>query len=225
MADTSTKKIKVSEHIEDIRGIYHIKLTWTDAEGKRGRKSISTKLPVKNNRKRAEDMAYEAKKEQEARLKNLPRLDDILFADFMEQWLDYVRHNNKKPIKLNTFGGYQVNVQKIIAPYFRKKKILLAKLSADDINDFYDDQLDRGVTGMTVTKYHANISSALKYAVKQEYIPHSVMGKVNRPSTERFVGKFLKESEMVKLFEAVRDNKLELGVIFGAFYGLRRSDA
>ena len=220
---TQKQEIRISGHLEEVRDIFHIKLTWTGEEGNRGRKSISTGLTVKGNRKKAEDMLYEAKKDQEALLANMPRLDNLLFADFMEKWLTAIRNDTKKPIKRTTFGGYQMNVQKTIAPYFRKKKTLLVELTADDINEFYDKQLER-VTGMTVTKYHANISKALKYAVKENYIPISPMGKVNRPSTKRFVGKFLKQSEAVKLFEAVKGNKLELGVIFGAFYGLRRSE-
>jgi len=224
MAETSiNKKITVSGHVEERRGILNIILSWTDEAGNRKRKSISTGLTVRGNRKKAEDMMREAKKDQEALLANMPRLDNLLFADFMEKWLEAIRKDTKKPIKRTTFGGYQMNVQKTIAPYFRKKGTLLVELTADDINNFYDDQLER-VTGMTVTKYHANISKALKYAVKENYIPHSPMNKVNRPSTKRFVGKFLKQSETVRLFEAVKDNKLELGVIFGAFYGLRRSE-
>jgi len=50
------------------------------------------------------------------------------------------------------------------------------------------------------------------------------MGKVKRPKPERYTGKFLKQSETVDLFEAVKGHKLELGVIFGAFYGLRRAE-
>ena len=217
-------KIVVSGHLQERRGIFRIILSWTDDAGNRQRKSIATGLPVKGNKKRAEDMLYEVKKEHEAYLIGLPRLDNMLFADFMEsKWLEAVRNDNKKPIKPTTFGGYQMNVQKVIAPYFRTKGTLLIELTADDINDFYDEQLER-VTAMTVTKYHANISKALKYAVKMDYIPYSFMDKVNRPSTKRFVGKFLKQSEVVELFEAVKGNKLELGVILGAFYGLRRSE-
>ena len=225
MADTSTtKKIMVSGHLQERRGIYRIILSWTDEAGNRQRKSVPTGLAVKGNKKKAETMLSEAKKEHEAILLRMPRLDNLLFADFMEKWLEVVRRDTKKPIRPTTFGGYQVNVQKIIAPYFRKKDTLLIELTADDINEFYDDQLERGITGMTVTKYHANISSALKYAVKEGYIPYTPMGRVQRPSTERFVGKFLKQSEAVRLFEAVKDHKLEIGVIFGAFYGLRRSE-
>ena len=121
------KSIKISGHLEEVRNIFHIKLTWTDGAGNRGRKSISTGLAVKGNRKRAENMLYEVKKEQEALLKNAPRLDNLLFADFMEKWLVAIRNDTKKPIKRTTFGGYQMNVQKTIAPYFRKKGTLVQR--------------------------------------------------------------------------------------------------
>jgi integrase len=49
--------------------------------------------------------------------------------------------------------------------------------------------------------------------------------KIYSPKADRFVGKFLKQSEAIELFEAVKGHKLELGVILGAFYGLRRSEA
>jgi len=221
---TKQKNIKVAGHLEDRRGVYSMILTWTTQTGKRSRKSISTGLAVKGNKGRAEDMLYTARKEQETMLKNMPDIEDMLFADFMEEWLESVRPKGaKRDIKLITFGGYQLNVQKAISPYFRKKGILLRELTADDINEFYDEKLER-IKATTVHRYHANISKALKYAVDKNYIPYSVMGKVKRPKPERFVGKFLKQSETVELFEAVKGHKLELGVIFGAFYGLRRAE-
>ena len=225
MADHLQKKekIRVTGHIAEVRGIFHIKLSWTDASGKRCRKSISTGLGVKGNTKRAEDMLRKTRKEHEILVNRTehdkPSPDEMLFADFMEEWLDVVRHE----VKLTTFGGYQMNVQKAIVPYFRDKGIRLQELTADDINKFYAEQLKR-VKAMTVHKFHANISKALKYAVEKDYIPHSVMGKVKRPKPDRYTGKFLKQSETVELFEAVKGHKLELGVIFGAFYGLRRSE-
>jgi integrase len=222
-AHLQEKKSQVSGHLAEVRGIYHIKLTWMDEAGNRGRKSITTGLSVKGNKKRAEDLLSEVKKDYEASLKGQPRLDNMLFADFMEQWLEVIRKDKNKPIKPTTFGGYQINVQKTIAPYFRKKGTLLVELTADDINEFYEDQLER-VKANTVVKYHANIGSALKYAVRVDYIPYTIMDKVDRPRVERYVGKFLKQSETVRLFEAVKGHKLELGVIFGAFYGLRRSE-
>ena len=213
------RKISVSGHLSEVRGIYHIKLSWSDEMGERQRKSISTGLTVKGNKKRAEEMLRDARKKKEVELDGKPSLEDLLFADLLEEWLEAVRPT----VKLTTFGGYQMNVQRVIAPYFRNKGILLQRLTADDINDFYTEQLKR-VKGMTISKFHANISSALKYAVEKEYITHTIMGKVKRPKIDRFVGKFLLESEAIRLFETVKGHKLELAVIFGAFYGLRRSE-
>jgi len=101
-----------------------------------------------------------------------------------------------------------MNVQTAIAPYFRKKGILLTELTAADINSFYSDQLKR-IKATSVHKFHANISKALKYAVEKDYIPYTPMGKVKRPKPERYVGKFLKQTETVELFEAVKGHRLE----------------
>ena len=225
MADHLQKKekIRVTGHVTEVRGIYHVKLSWTDTAGKRCRKSISTGLPVKGNTKRADDMLRQIRKEHETLVnrteQDKPSPDEMLFADFMEEWLEAIRPE----VKMTTFGGYQLNVQKAIVPYFREKGIKLQKLTGEDINKFYAEQLKR-VKAMTVHKFHANISKALKYAVEMDYIPHSVMDKVKRPKPDRYTGKFLKQSETVELFEAAKGHKLELGVIFGAFYGLRRSE-
>jgi integrase len=199
-----------------------MKLSWTDDSGERCRRSISTGLTVKGNKVRADEMLKETIKEQEVRVNSIdgrPSPEDMLFVDLLEEWLDVIRSE----VKLTTFGGYQMNVQKAIIPYFREKGTLLQALTADDIQAFYSEQLKR-VKGMTVHKFHANISSALKYAEERDYILISVMGRVKRPKAERFTGKFLKQSETLELFEAVKGHKLELGVIFGAFYGLRRSE-
>ena len=214
-----SKTITVSGHLQERRGYYHMALSWTDKNGNRERKSISTGLSVKGNKKRATEMLNEARREWKELLTNMPEVVDMLFADLMEKWLDVI----KPKIKLTTYGGYQSNVNKVIAPYFRERGILLRELTAGDINEFYDKQLER-VKATSVHKFHANISKALKYAVKEGMIPYSVMGNVDRPKAERFVGKFLRQSEAVKLFEAVKGHRLELCVMLGAFYGLRRAE-
>lgn len=213
------KPVKVAGHLEDRRGYYHIALNWVDNSGNRGRKSVSTGLQTKGNKKRAEEMMRQVRREQQEILSAMPEAKELLFADFMEQWLETV----KPEIKLTTYGGYCMNVKNTIAPYFRERGILLCELTADDINDFYAEQMER-IKATSVLKFHANIGKALKYAVKKGLLPYSIMDKVDRPKPERFVGKFLKQSEAIELFEAVKGHKLELGVILGAFYGLRRAE-
>jgi len=95
-------------------------------------------------------MIYKARKEQEKELENMiaadrrrPHIRKLLFSDFMEEWLEVIREDRNNPLKPTTFGAYQINVQKVIVPYFRKKQILLHELTTDDINEFYDVQLER----------------------------------------------------------------------------------
>ena len=49
--------------------------------------------------------------------------------------------------------------------------------------------------------------------------------KVERPKADKFIGSFYDADEVNALFEAAKGTKLELPILFGAFYGLRRSEA
>ena len=205
----------VAGHLHEKNGYYYIILNLTDSAGKRKPKWISTGLTIKGNKKRAEQMLMEERR----KYADAKTGDDVLFADFMEQWLEIV----KSTVSIPTYSSYVNAVKSIIAPYFRKKKILLRDLQAHDIQMFYQEQLQR-VKASSVIHYHANIHKALKYAVKNDMIPSNPADKVERPKQDKFYGNFYDRDELNKLFEAVAGTKLELPVLLGAFYGLRRSE-
>ena len=205
----------VAGHLHEKNGYYYIILNLTDSAGKRKPKWISTGLTIKGNKKRAEQMLMEERR----KYTNAKAGDDVLFADFMEQWLEIV----KSTVSVPTYSSYVNAVKSIIAPYFRKKKILLRDLQAHDIQMFYQEQLQR-VKPASVIHYHANIHKALKYAVKNDMIPTNPADKVERPKQDKFYGSFYDKEELNKLFEAVAGTKLELPALLGAFYGLRRSE-
>lgn len=205
----------VAGHLHEKNGYYYIILNLTDSAGKRKPKWISTGLTIKGNKKRAEQMLMEERR----KYANAKTGDDVLFADFMEQWLEIV----KSTVSIPTYSSYVNAVKSIIAPYFRKKKILLRDLQAHDIQMFYQEQLQR-VKASSVIHYHANIHKALKYAVKNDMIPSNPADKVERPKQDKFYGNFYDRDELNKLFEAVAGTKLELPALLGAFYGLRRSE-
>lgn len=205
----------VAGHLHEKNGYYYIILNLTDSAGRRKPKWISTGLTIKGNKKRAEQMLMEERR----KYANTKAGDDVLFADFMEQWLEIV----KSTVSIPTYSSYVNAVKSIIAPYFRKKKILLRDLQAHDIQMFYQEQLQR-VKASSVIHYHANIHKALKYAVKNDMIPSNPADKVERPKQDKFYGNFYDRDELNKLFEAVTGTKLELPVLLGAFYGLRRSE-
>lgn len=172
MADHLQKPIKVLGHLYEKRDIYQIVLSWVDEEGKRQRKSQSTGLKVKGNKKRAEEIMKQAIKDTAKLLSEKPKKEDVLFADFMENWLESMR----KEVKMTTFGGYQYNVQTAIVPYFRKRGTLLRELTAVDVNDFYDAMLENVKATTANTYAHLEFNSKLAAANAMTWIDKTPMG-------------------------------------------------
>ena len=209
----------VAGHLREKSGYYYAVLNYTDSLGKRKTKWISTGLTVKGNKKRAEAILMDARRNfnpEEPKVMN----GDILFADYMEQWLEII----KSSVAVPTFASYSTTVKKIVAPYFREKEVTLKNLTAKDIQEFYLKELQR-VSASSVIHYHANIHKALKYAVKIDLIDVNPADKVERPKKDRYVGSFYDADEVNALFEVAKGTKLEMPILFGAFYGLRRSEA
>lgn len=211
----------VAGHLQEKNGFFYIVLNYKDSNGKRKTKWEATGLPVKKNKKKADALLQERRRTfvpptspSEVRLDN-----EILFADFMLKWLEIA----KSSIQITTYASYQGMIQGVIEPYFRKEGIRLADLKAVDLQEFYTKQLER-VTANSVIHYHANIHKALKYAVKIDLIPTNPADKVERPKKNAFRGDFYSAEEINALLAIVRGTKLEIPVLLGAFYGLRRSE-
>ena len=147
---------------------------------------------------------------------------NLLFADYIKMYLPLTK-KRKRHIEETTYAGYCENVRYPIEPYFRKRKIRLKDLSAQDIQDFYDVQLER-VKPNTVIHYHAIIRLALCYARKMGYIKENPIEQVEKPEKNKFVGTYYTPDEVNQLISLTKGTKLEIAVIFACFYGLRRSE-
>ncbi|MCR4718265.1 MAG: site-specific integrase [Firmicutes bacterium] len=145
---------------------------------------------------------------------------NLLFSDYIKMFLPVVK---RRQIEIVTYNGYEANVKSPIGPYFSKKAIKLKDLTGKDIQEFYDEQLRR-VKPNTVIHYHAIIRLSLCYARKQGYITVNPIDEVDKPEKNQYVGKFYSAEELKKLFETVKDTYLEIPVLMGGFYGLRRSE-
>ena len=206
----------VAGHLREKKGYFYAVLNYTDAHGNRKTKWIATGLVVKGNKKRAEAFLQEQRRSFQ---EEVPITGGILFADFMEQWLTVI----KSSVAVTTFASYSNMVKKVIVPYFRERQITLQELSAKHIQDFYLKELER-VSASSVIHYHANIHKALKYAVKLDLISSNPADKIERPKKERFMANFYDADEVNRLFEISKGTKLEIPILFGAFYGMRRSE-
>ena len=207
----------IAGHLQEKKGLYYMVLSYKDKSGKRISKWLPTGLPVKGNKKRAEDMLMAARAEFVAVEAAIDR--DMPFSSYLVQWMEIARST----LKPNTAAGYSGMIQNPIAPYFQQRGITLGGLQAVDIQMFYTSQLKR-VSANTVIHYHAIIHRALKYAVKTDLIDVNPADKVERPRKDRFTASFYDGNEVNRLFQAARGTPLELPVMLAAFYGLRRSE-
>lgn len=209
----------VSGTLTTKKGYYYAVLSYADANGNRHQKWVSTGLPQKGNKRKAQQELIRIRNEFEIPSVAGELSPDLLFADYLDQWLDIVRTR----VKPSTFGSYQCMVNSTIGPYFRQKGLTLRELEARHIQQFYTEKL-KIVKANSVIHYHAVIYQALKYAMKTDMVPQNVAMKVDRPRKNTFQPTFLDGEQMQQLFKIVKGTRLELPVLVAAFYGLRRGE-
>ena len=212
----------IAGHLQIKNDNYYMVLNYTDANGKRRQPWIPTGLPAKGNKRRAEKLLLDTRKSFVPPVVSKENEDissDMLFADYMELWLEIIRSSVEK----TTFSSYTQMVKGKIAPYFRNTGLTLDGIQAKHIQSFYLHEL-KTVSPGTVIHYHANIHKALKYAVRIDLIASNPVDKVDHPKPQAFMASYYSAEEMEKLFEAAQGHKLELIIQLAAFYGLRRAE-
>lgn len=225
----------IAGHLQEKKGLFYIVLNCKDEQGKRKPKWIPTGLPVKGNKKKAEGLLLEARQnfevtplaEEQIVEQNVSTGADetneeqVLFADFMEQWLEMVKYR----VEITTHASYTFGVNGRIVPYFREKGIYLQEIQPKHLHDFYHKMLkEHSLSSSTVQHFHAYIRQALQYAFKMDMIPSNPADKAERPKRGQFIGSFYDSRELNQLFEAVKGDSIELAVLLASFYGLRRSE-
>jgi len=209
----------VAGRLQEKKNYYYIVLSFKDETGKHKTKWISTGLPVKGNKKKAEDLLLDARKNFEVVQEKTEK--EETFTSFLKDWLKMV----KASIELTTYSSYCMNVNAVICPYFDEKQLLLRDIQPRHIQDFYTHCMtDRGVAANTVIHYHCVIRKALKYAVDTDILLTNPADKVQRPKVPKFVGQFYDVDEINALFDIINGLRIELPVKMAAFYGLRRSE-
>ena len=211
----------VAGRLQEKNGYYYMVLSYTGADGKRKQPWHATGLPVKGNKKRAEEMLRELRRSFTPPKPNRKEelSPDMLFSDYMLYWLKIIR----PAVQETTWSSYNFNVKNHIVPYFEPTGITLGGLQARHIQSFYLHELET-LKATSVLRQHANLHKALKYAVKLDLIPGNPVDKVERPKPEKYLAAYYTAEEMEQLFEAARGHRLELIIQFAAFYGLRRGE-
>ena len=201
------------------RGLYYVVLSLKNPDDTRKQKWIGTGLPVKNNKRAAEQKMREivAQYESEQRLYD----SNVPMWQLMEMWLESV----KLDVRPSTYKIYKLVVEAHIIPYFKEHTIKAKDLLPRHLEQYYAEKMET-LSRNTVHKHHSNIYSALEYARKNRIVTTNVAADIKfKKSKNRKVGKFYTLSQIEKLLNAVKGDKIEVPIVLISQLGLRRSEA
>lgn len=193
--------------------------------GTRKKKWISTGLPEKGNKRKAEQFLREKLAEYE-RMEGIVH-SDVKFSDYVRIWLEQIA----RTVDDVTFQGYEILANGHILPYFDNLAIALTDVDHKVIQRYIDTKHQngrkdgKGGLSPRSLKLHNNIiNQTLSLAVQNKLIPSNPCQFVVLPRTERFEGKFYNETQIKNLFAAMRDDPLLPLVQITVKFGLRRSE-
>ena len=199
---------------------YYIVSSYKDIDGKYKTKWISTNLPVKGNKKAAQEMLNKWCLEHSQC--NMAYAN-VMFADYLERWIkDASAH-----IQRSTLRGYKSNLKNHILPYFRNTGVKLVDLKIRDLERFYNylSSEEKSLSPQSVRHCHRIISKSLNDAIRLEIISSNPATLARLPKLNRFVGTFLNMEQLQELVKLFRGKAVEPVVKFICTYGLRRSEA
>ena len=149
-------------------------LSWKNIDGKRKSKSISTGLPVKGNKKRAEAMLLKARREFNP--DNLLENANIPFSDFLMKWLK----DRAASLGATTYTTYAYDVKNYIFPYFQDHAISVVNVAPKDLEGFYQYELqDNDASAEELLQFHEAITACLNYAKELGWIKENPAEEVN----------------------------------------------
>jgi integrase len=145
--------------------------------------------------------------------------ENITVGEYLDRWLrDAVRDSVRK----STFDRDSYLVRVHIKPVLGRVK--LRKLTALDVQTFYRDRLDVGLSASTVNKIHTVFHKALSQAARWSLIPHNVTEAVKPPSPAPEEMRPLSAEEARRLLAAARGDKLEALYVLAVTTGMRRGE-
>ena len=167
------------------------------------------------------DLVYKLSTDpQEQRLKKMGHYRDMLFSDYIKEWLESV----KNKVTASTYKGYYDHVNGRMIKYFENEELLLKDVSASDIHSYIEYLFNEGLKTNTVKHQRSILSCVFSRAVEQELLEYNLINNLKPIKSDQYIGNFYKHDELLHLFEIVKETTIRLEVILAAVYGLRREE-
>ena len=181
--------------------------------GKRFRKSFYGKT-----RREVQEKLTAALRSHQQGLPLAPERQTV--AQFLEYWLAESVKQNVRP---RTYEGYCLHVRLHIVPALGR--IRLAKLTAQNVQEFLNAKLRDGYAPRTVQYMHAVLRRALGQALRWGLVAQNVATLVDRPKVRRPEVKPFDPEQARALLAAVKGDRLEALYSVALAVGLRRGEA
>ncbi len=207
----------VAGHLRLKRGYWHMILSYNNEAGKRVTKSVTTHLKEKGNKKRAEKMLLELRRQATEEQQAQRQAAGIYFDTYLETWLKQMQLT----VSPTTFRTCSTIIHGSICPYFKPLDLLISELKPKHIAEYYDSLLGHGLSPSTVRRYHTNIH---KRAVVDGLIQKNPADCVEPPKQAKYTAAHYSADECRELLAAVKGPELELPVVLTLFLGLRRCE-
>ena len=151
---------------------------------------------------------------------------DTRFGDWIKYWEEnYVKNS----LSETTYYGYKIIDDKYIIPCLGH--IPLQNLHQDMLDAYYkylhEDKKGPKLSANTVSKHHANISSALKFAMKKGKVFQNVAKLATIPiekTKDKFEGSFYEANQIKELLRISNDKDIYLPICLAVYLGLSRSE-
>lgn len=211
-------RVKVEKNIyfDNQKNLYYVYMDYgKDSNGKRIRKQPTFKTKAEAKKALKE---FEADKTKGT----LVQPNDMTVEKWLTYWLTAIASNNDEK---STIYGYKNIINNHLIPSIGK--IQLQKLSAKNIQDYYNSKLNdekKPLSSNTVRKHHALLKTALSVAVKQDILLKNPADKVIPPKHIKPKIQFYDIESMKRLFELAKGTRLECVIWILGFTGLRRSE-
>lgn len=209
-------------------GKYYLVLNCYDESGKRKPKWISTGLPEKGNKRKAQQLLHEAimAAEQQER-KSQEKSEDVLLVEYIQHWLDSVEQR----VDEVTHQGYALLTKRHVLPYFEPLGVRLCDVNRQLIQTFLDDKrrngrLDGkgGLSPKSVRELKNILNQTLNEAVRDELITSNPCSLVRLPPREHKQANFYTAEQLNTLLAVAKDEPLYPVIRVAIIYGLRRSE-
>jgi len=207
------KKIERNISFDDEKNLYYVTLNYGKDESGKRVKPTKTFAKIQDARKAL--IEFEANKAK----KNIVFPSSTKFKDYAIYWLDDIK---SLKCEMTTMYGYRNIVNNHLIPYFGDCK--LQDLKQKPINKYFKKKDEDGLSKNTIRKHYDLLKDILKNAVDEEIILKNPLDKIEPLKIDKKEMNFYTIEQLNKLFEVIKDDRMEIVVKLAGLLGLRREE-